>query len=134
MIGTDLVKDRGVLEAAYNDSAGVTAEFNRNVLRVLNASLDADFDPDAFEHVAFFDEANSWIEMRLRANGAQSVRIDGARLEVEFADGEEIRTEISVQVHAGARSSGSCGGRPGPRGLPHRRRRAVRRWRFAAPR
>ena len=97
VIGTDLVKDRCVLEAAYNDSAGVTAEFNRNVLRVINAGLDADFDPEAFEHVAFFDEANSWIEMRLRANGAQRVRIDGADLEVTFADGEEIRTEISAK-------------------------------------
>jgi L-histidine N-alpha-methyltransferase len=97
VIGTDLVKDRSVLEAAYNDSAGVTAEFNRNVLRVINAGLDADFDPEAFEHVAFFDEANSWIEMRLRANGAQRVRIDGADLEVTFADGEEIRTEISAK-------------------------------------
>jgi L-histidine Nalpha-methyltransferase len=97
IIGTDLVKDRHVLEAAYNDSAGVTAEFNRNLLRVVNAGLDADFDPDAFEHVAFFDEANSWIEMRLRANGAQTVRIDGADLEVRFADGEEMRTEISAK-------------------------------------
>ncbi len=97
LIGTDLVKDRAVLEAAYNDSAGVTAEFNRNVLRVINAGLDADFDPDGFQHVAFFDEANSWIEMRLRANGAQYVRIDGADLEVRFADGEEIRTEISAK-------------------------------------
>ncbi|MDX6480498.1 MAG: L-histidine Nalpha-methyltransferase [Gaiellaceae bacterium] len=95
LIGTDLVKDRAVLEAAYNDSAGVTAEFNRNVLRVINSQLGADFDPEAFEHVAFFDEANSWIEMRLRANGAQTVRIDGADLEVRFADGEEMRTEIS---------------------------------------
>jgi L-histidine Nalpha-methyltransferase len=97
VIGTDLVKDRRVLEAAYNDSAGVTAEFNRNVLRVINAGLGADFDPEAFEHVAFFDEANSWIEMRLRANGAQAVRIDGAGLELRFADGEEIRTEISTK-------------------------------------
>ena len=97
VIGTDLVKDRAVLEAAYNDSAGVTAEFNRNVLRVINAGLEADFDPEAFEHVAFFDEASSWIEMRLRANGAQRVRIDGADLEVTFADGEEIRTEISAK-------------------------------------
>jgi L-histidine N-alpha-methyltransferase len=95
LIGTDLVKDRAVLEAAYNDSAGVTAEFNRNVLRVLNTQLDANFEPEAFEHVAFFDEANSWIEMRLRANGAQTVRIDGADLEVRFEDGEELRTEIS---------------------------------------
>jgi len=97
VIGTDLVKDRSVLEAAYNDSAGVTAEFNRNVLRVINAGLGADFDPEAFEHVAFFDEANSWIEMRLRANGAQAVRIHGADLELTFADGEEIRTEISAK-------------------------------------
>ena len=97
VIGTDLVKDRSVLEAAYNDSAGVTAEFNRNVLRVINAGLDADFDPEAFEHVAFFDEANSCIEMRLRANGAQRVRIVGADLEVTFADGEEIRTEVSAK-------------------------------------
>jgi L-histidine N-alpha-methyltransferase len=97
LIGTDLVKDRAVLEAAYNDSAGVTAEFNRNVLRVLNESLDADFDPAAFEHVAFFDEANSWIEMRLRAKGAQTVRIEGAALEVTFEDGEELRTEISAK-------------------------------------
>jgi L-histidine N-alpha-methyltransferase len=97
VIGTDLVKDRSVLEAAYNDSAGVTAEFNRNVLRVINDGLGADFDPEAFEHVAFFDEANSWIEMRLRANGAQAVRIDGAGLELRFADGEEIRTEISAK-------------------------------------
>jgi L-histidine Nalpha-methyltransferase len=97
VIGTDLVKDRAILEAAYNDSAGTTAEFNRNVLRVINTGLEADFKPEAFEHVAFFDEANSWIEMRLRANGAQHVRIDGADLEVTFADGEEIRTEISAK-------------------------------------
>ena len=75
----------------------MTAEFNRNILRVINSGLDADFDPEAFEHVAFFDEANSWIEMRLRANGAQQVRIVGADLEVTFADGEEIRTEISAK-------------------------------------
>ena len=97
LIGTDLVKDRDVLEAAYNDSRGVTAEFNRNVLRVVNDGLDADFRPEAFEHVAFFDDANSWIEMRLRANGAQRVRIDGVNLELTFADGEEIRTEISAK-------------------------------------
>ena len=97
LIGTDLVKDRGVIEAAYNDSQGVTAEFNRNVLRVLNRELDADFDLEAFEHVAFFDEASSWIEMRLRASGAQTVTIDGADLLVEFADGEEVRTEISAK-------------------------------------
>ena len=113
VIGTDLVKDRAVLEAAYNDSAGLTAEFNRNLLRVINASLDADFDPEAFEHVAFFSAADSWIEMRLRANGAQRVAIDGADLEVTFADGEEIRTEISAKLTREAverelRAAGLC--------------------------
>ena len=97
VIGTDLVKDRAVLEAAYNDGEGLTAQFNRNVLRVINVALEADFDPNSFEHVAFFNEADSWIEMRLRANGAQQVRIDGADLEVTFADGEEMRTEISAK-------------------------------------
>jgi L-histidine N-alpha-methyltransferase len=97
LVGTDLVKDRKLLEAAYNDSQGVTAEFNRNILRVLNDGLDADFDPSAFEHVAFFDEDNSWIEMRLRSNGAQRVTIDAVDLELAFADGEEIRTEISTK-------------------------------------
>jgi L-histidine N-alpha-methyltransferase len=97
LIGTDLVKDRSVLEAAYNDSRGLTAEFNRNVLRVVNDGLGANFAPEAFEHVAFFDEANSWIELRLRANGVQAVRIEGADLELTFEDGEEIRTEISTK-------------------------------------
>ena len=67
LLGTDLVKDPAVLEAAYDDAAGVTAEFNRNVLHVVNRELDADFDLDAFEHVAFFDREHEWIEMRLRA-------------------------------------------------------------------
>ena len=97
LIGTDLVKDHDVLEAAYNDSQGVTAEFNRNILRVLNQGLDADFDPAAFEHVAFFDEANSWIEMRLRACAAQHVRVEALDLDVEFAAREEMRTEISAK-------------------------------------
>ena len=97
LLGTDLVKDPATLVAAYDDSAGVTAEFNRNVLRVLNRELDANFEPESFEHVAFFDEANSWIEMRLRAKGAQTVRIEGAALEVTFEDGEELRTEISAK-------------------------------------
>jgi L-histidine N-alpha-methyltransferase len=95
LLGTDLVKDVAVLEAAYNDSAGITAEFNRNMLRVLNRELGADFDPDAFDHVAFFDRDESWIEMRLRARGAQRVSIPGAEIEVELADGEDIRTEVS---------------------------------------
>jgi L-histidine N-alpha-methyltransferase len=95
VLGTDLVKDLAVMEAAYNDSQGVTAEFNLNILRVLNRELEADFDVDSFEHVAFFDHENSWIESRLRARGHQRVAIPGADVEVELADGEEIRTEIS---------------------------------------
>src|SRR5271165_4522982 len=67
LMGTDLVKDPRVLEAAYDDAQGVTAEFNRNVLRVLNRELQADFDPEDFDHVALFDSTNEWIEMRLRA-------------------------------------------------------------------
>jgi L-histidine N-alpha-methyltransferase len=97
LLGTDLVKEVGVLEAAYNDSEGVTAEFNRNSLRVLNRELDGDFEPERFEHVAFFDERESWIEMRLRSLGAQSVRIEGADLDLELRDGEDIRTEISAK-------------------------------------
>ena len=97
LLGTDLVKDVRVIEAAYNDKAGVTAEFNRNVLRAINRELGADFDPDAFEHVAFFDSDNEWVEMRLRARSDQSVSIPGAEIEVEIAEGEEIRTEISAK-------------------------------------
>jgi L-histidine N-alpha-methyltransferase len=97
VLGTDLVKDVSTLEAAYNDSAGVTAEFNRNVLHAINRELDADFDVDSFEHVAFWNALDSWIELRLRASGSQRVRIDGADLDVELADGEEIRTEISTK-------------------------------------
>ncbi|HXD59072.1 MAG TPA: L-histidine N(alpha)-methyltransferase [Thermoleophilaceae bacterium] len=97
LVGTDLVKDVRIVEAAYNDSAGVTAEFNRNVLHAINRELGADFDPGAFEHVAAFDREHSWIEMRLRALGEQHVSIPGAGLELTFADGEEIRTEISTK-------------------------------------
>jgi len=105
LLGIDLVKDRRILEAAYNDAAGVTAEFNRNVLRVVNEQLGADFDPGAFEHVAFFDERRSWIEMRLRARGAQQVSVPGAELELSLAGGEELRTEISCKFTPEAISS-----------------------------
>ena len=97
LVGIDLVKDVGRLEAAYNDAAGVTAAFNRNILRVLNRRLGADFDPEAFEHVAFYDRANAWIEMRLRSSRLQRVRIPGACLELAFEPGDEIRTEISCK-------------------------------------
>ena len=79
LLGTDLVKDVDRLEAAYDDAAGVTAEFNRNVLHVVNRELDADFDPDAFEHVARFDPDEEWIEMRLRATRPMTVRPRRAR-------------------------------------------------------
>ena len=97
LLGTDLVKDRAVLEAAYDDSAGVTAEFNRNVLHVVNRELGADFVPEAFEHVAFFDRQHEWVEMRLRATRPCSVWIEKLGLRVEFAAGEELRTEISAK-------------------------------------
>jgi len=97
LLGTDLVKDPAVLEAAYNDAAGVTAAFNRNVLTVMNRELRADFDVDAFEHVAFFDREREWIEMRLRASEPQHVRVEALDLEVAFAAREEMRTEISAK-------------------------------------
>ncbi|MBB4683665.1 L-histidine N(alpha)-methyltransferase [Amycolatopsis jiangsuensis] len=97
LLGTDLVKDSATLERAYDDAAGVTAAFNRNVLRVINAQLGADFDPDTFDHVAHWDAGHEWIEMRLRARRATTVRIPGADLVVEFAEGEHIRTEVSAK-------------------------------------
>jgi L-histidine Nalpha-methyltransferase len=97
LLGTDLVKDPAVIEAAYNDSEGVTAEFNRNLLHVVNRELGADFQPDAFDHVAFFDRRHEWVEMRLRAGRACSVLISELNLRVEFAAGEELRTEISAK-------------------------------------
>jgi L-histidine N-alpha-methyltransferase len=97
LLGTDLVKDPAVIEAAYDDSAGVTAEFNRNVLHVINRELDADFIPDAFDHIAFFDRRHEWVEMRLRARRPCTVLIAELGLRVEFAAGEELRTEISAK-------------------------------------
>jgi L-histidine N-alpha-methyltransferase len=97
LLGTDLVKDPSVIEAAYDDAAGVTAEFNRNVLRVINRELDADFPPDAFDHVAFFDRRHEWVEMRLRARRPCSVLIADLGLRIEFGAGEELRTEISAK-------------------------------------
>jgi L-histidine Nalpha-methyltransferase len=97
LLGTDLVKDPATLVAAYDDAAGVTAAFNKNVLTVLNTELGADFDTDAFDHVALWDARREWIEMRLRAACAQTVRMPGIDLTVEFADGEELRTEVSAK-------------------------------------
>jgi L-histidine N-alpha-methyltransferase len=97
LLGTDLVKERGILEAAYDDSAGITAEFNRNILHVLNRELDGSFEPDEFEHVAFFDERNEWIEMRLRSRRRQTVELAAIGLRVDFDVDEELRTEISAK-------------------------------------
>src|SRR4051812_351700 len=97
LLGVDLVKDPRVIEAAYDDAEGVTAEFNRNVLHVLNRELDANFLVDEFEHVAFFDTEHQWIEMRLRARSAQDVDITRIDLGVHFAAREELRTEISAK-------------------------------------
>lgn len=97
LLGTDLVKDPQTLVAAYDDAAGVTAEFNLNVLRVLNRSLGADFDLTGFEHVALWDPRRNWIEMRLRALRDMHVELPVLDLEVSFAAGEELRTEISAK-------------------------------------
>lgn len=98
LLGVDLVKDVATLEAAYDDAAGVTAEFNRNLLRVVNRLLGAEFAPEAFRHRAFYDRERDWIEMRLVAAAAQEVRVPGAPGGVlHLAAGEEIRTEISAK-------------------------------------
>jgi L-histidine Nalpha-methyltransferase len=97
LVGTDLVKETERLVRAYNDAAGVTAEFNRNVLQVINKELSADFDVDAFEHVAIWNAVSQWIEMRLRSAAPQTVRIADINLTVSFAAGEEMRTEISAK-------------------------------------
>ncbi|HEX4702367.1 MAG TPA: L-histidine N(alpha)-methyltransferase [Pseudonocardiaceae bacterium] len=97
LLGTDLVKDPDVLVRAYDDSAGVTAEFNKNVLRVLNRELDGDFDVDAFEHVALWDPEAEWIEMRLRATKAMRVRLASLDLDIQFTAGEELHTEVSAK-------------------------------------
>jgi L-histidine N-alpha-methyltransferase len=97
LLGTDLVKDADRLVRAYDDRAGVTAAFNRNVLAVLDRELDADFDLDAFEHVALWDDEHEWIEMRLRSRRAQVVHLGALRLDVAFDAGEELRTEVSAK-------------------------------------
>ncbi|MDX3663527.1 L-histidine N(alpha)-methyltransferase [Streptomyces sp. ID05-26A] len=97
LLGTDLVKDPGTLVRAYDDAQGVTAEFNRNVLNVLNREVGGDFDIDAFEHVALWNAEQEWIEMRLRARRAMTVTLAELGLTVEFREGEELRTEVSAK-------------------------------------
>ncbi len=97
LLGTDLVKDVDRLVAAYDDAAGVTSAFNRNVLTVVNRELDADFVPERFTHVARFDTDREWIEMLLRSDVAHGVRVGELDLDVGFEAGEEMRTEISAK-------------------------------------
>jgi L-histidine N-alpha-methyltransferase len=97
LLGVDLVKDQARLEAAYNDAEGVTAQFNLNILSVVNQRLGADFELSSFEHVAFYDRRHAWIEMRLRATRPSLVSIPAANLSLRFGRGDEIRTEISCK-------------------------------------
>jgi L-histidine Nalpha-methyltransferase len=97
LLGTDLVKDPATLESAYNDPQGVTAEFNKNVLTVLNRELGADFDVDSFEHVARWDPENLWMDIRLRSLVNQVVSVSALDMLVPFGAGEEMRTEISTK-------------------------------------
>ncbi|MET9504532.1 L-histidine N(alpha)-methyltransferase [Streptomyces sp. NPDC006622] len=111
LLGTDLVKDEGVLVRAYDDAAGVTAAFDKNVLAVVNRELGADFDPGAFDHVALWDPENEWIEMRLRSRAAQTVKLPALDLAVDFAAGEDLRTEISAKFREeGVRTELSAAG------------------------
>lgn len=95
LLGTDLVKDPNRLVRAYDDAAGVTAAFNKNVLEVLNRQLGATFDADDFDHVAVWNATDEWIEMRLRARRALTVHVTDLDLDVTFSPAEEMRTEIS---------------------------------------
>lgn len=97
LLGTDLVKSSSRLQAAYNDSQGVTADFNLNILNVINQQLDANFELDQFEHVAVWDAKNSWVEMRLRSLRQQQVFIGELERDIMFEEGEEMRTEISTK-------------------------------------
>jgi L-histidine N-alpha-methyltransferase len=101
LLGTGLVVDEARMVAAYDDAQGVTAEFNRNVLRVLNRELSADFAVDAFDHRALWDPRREWIEMRLRAQRAMTVRVADLDLTVHFAEGEELTTETSAKFRPG---------------------------------
>jgi L-histidine N-alpha-methyltransferase len=100
LFGADLIKEESRLVRAYDDASGVTADFNRNVLRVINRELDADFVPEAYEHVAVWDSASEWVEMRLRSLTDQVVRIEALDLTVGFSALEEMRTEISSKFRA----------------------------------
>ncbi len=97
LMGVDLIKERGILEAAYNDTEGLTAEFNLNLLRVLNRDLNADFPVEAFEHRAIYNAEDQRIEMWLVASRDLRVRVEDLDLEVDFRKGEAMRTEVSCK-------------------------------------
>jgi L-histidine N-alpha-methyltransferase len=100
LLGTDLVKDTRRLVAAYDDAAGVTAKFNSNVLAVINRELNADFDVDAFQHVASWNAVEERMEMGLRSKRAQRVRIAALNMTADFEDGEQVLTEVSCKFRA----------------------------------
>lgn len=105
LLGAGLVTDPAIMVPAYDDAAGVTAEFNRNVLHVLNRKLGADFDVAAFDHVAVWEPTHEWIEMRLRGRRAMTVQVPALGMRVQFAEGEQMRTEVSAKFRlAGLRA------------------------------
>ncbi|MQA86490.1 MAG: L-histidine N(alpha)-methyltransferase [Streptosporangiales bacterium] len=108
LLGTDLVKDRARLLAAYDDAGGVTAEFNRNVLHVINREIGSNFAPERFQHVVMWDDANEWVEMRLRSSQDQRIRLASLDLTVEFAEGEDLHTEISAKFRREGVESDLC--------------------------
>ncbi|MFJ8666355.1 L-histidine N(alpha)-methyltransferase [Streptomyces sp. NPDC093600] len=111
LLGTDLVKDEATLVAAYDDAAGVTAAFNKNVLSVIARELDADVRPEDFDHVALWNREREWIEMRLRARHALTVKVRELDLVVPFERGEEVRTEVSAKFRqAGVRAELTAAG------------------------
>jgi L-histidine N-alpha-methyltransferase len=97
LLGTDLVKEQSRLELAYDDPAGITAEFNKNILQVVNRELDADFDLDRFDHVATWDDHEEWMDLGLRSRVDHDVRVEALDLDVHFAAGEYMRTEVSAK-------------------------------------
>lgn len=97
LVGVDLVKDPAIIEPAYDDAAGVSAAFGRNLIDVLNRELDGSLDPEAFEYVAYFDRRHEWVEMRLRALHTHTARLEAIDLQVDFLEREEMRTELSTK-------------------------------------
>ena len=97
LLGAGLVTDPAIMVPAYDDATGVTAEFNRNVLHVLNRELGADFDVSAFDHIALWNATHEWIEMRLRASRAMTVQVPALGMAVHYAQGEQMLTEVSTK-------------------------------------